>query len=168
MRTMLEQATWAQDTQSRRLNAVCTSPLNFRPRLWLTFQPVPKEDRSVLIGVGYALVCTPPPVLKSRGNRDQIAARAQRAAPVGGTVFVLERGALIIHPLGDVGRGLVSLVKECRARHGRLQPTLPPLRSGNAADAHRWTNVADEEHSPAAEESQRVSAHGRRALAACG
>jgi hypothetical protein len=65
-----------------------------------------QAGRKLLIGVGYALVCTPPPVLKSRGNRDQIAGRAQRAAPVRGTVFVLERGTLIIHPLGDVGRGM--------------------------------------------------------------
>ena len=38
-------------------------------------------------------------MLKSRGNRDQIAGRAQRAAPVRGTVLVLERGKPIIHPL---------------------------------------------------------------------
>jgi hypothetical protein len=115
MRKILGQARWARGTQIHRLNAVGISPLNFRPRLWLTFQPVPKEERSVLNGVGYALVCTPPPMLKSRGNRNQIAPRAQRAAPVSVTVLALERGRARLHrktplgkrlPLGFFGEGM--------------------------------------------------------------
>ncbi|HKZ79571.1 MAG TPA: hypothetical protein VJ124_14945 [Pyrinomonadaceae bacterium] len=51
---MLGQTHWARGTQIHRLNAVSTSPLSIRPRLWLTFQPVPKKDRSVLNGVGPA------------------------------------------------------------------------------------------------------------------
>jgi len=72
-----------------------------------------------------------PPVLKSRGNGNQIAARAQRAAPVSVTVFVLERGNAIIlrsdhqddrlagrKHLGFFGEGMPR-----KAWQGRLQAT---------------------------------------------
>ena len=65
-----------------------------------------QAGRKLLIGVGYARVCTPPPVLKSHGNEDQIAGRAQGATPISVTVLVLERGESIIHPLGAIVRGL--------------------------------------------------------------
>ena len=52
MRKACGQIGRARGTQNRRLNAVCTSPLTSQLQLWRTFQPVPREDRSVLIGVG--------------------------------------------------------------------------------------------------------------------
>jgi len=71
---------------NRRLNAVNTSPLNIRHRLWLTFQPIPREDRSLLTGVGQA--ATSVEITREQEPREA-AARAQRAAPVGVTVLVL-------------------------------------------------------------------------------
>ena len=54
IRKMFRQANWTRGTQIRRLNAIRASPLSLRPRLWLTFQPIPKEGRSILNGVGQA------------------------------------------------------------------------------------------------------------------
>ena len=68
MRKMLGQAQRARGTQSHQLHAISTSPLSFRPRLWLTFQPIPRQDRSVLIGVG--LAATSVEITRERGPRE--------------------------------------------------------------------------------------------------
>jgi hypothetical protein len=72
------------------------SPLGPAPdELWSRSSPFLKEGRSILIGVECERTA-PPPVLKSRRNRNQIAPRAQRTAPISVTVLALERDSAII------------------------------------------------------------------------